>query len=295
MRSLSRSRTLEQRLRGIIGQKFEYFAPYRALVGTLSAHIDPAHPLSPFSKATATIRERDIGFFDRASRNQNFACRPPSCLTSHGCSGSIRWGSCSSGFTIARRSQARTHLLFDKTLEHDAARVQACGLPFLKPLYRTAASCSKPSMETLIMTAVALRIVIPGGSGQVGRMLAQFFQERGHHVTVLTRGPYTAPWQTVHWDGKSLGPWVETLEGADVCIHLSGRSVNCRSTARQPTRALRFAYRPHAAAASGLRLSGQSAAALDERVHRNHLPASTSGTHLIGTWTRQLARSAATK
>ncbi len=77
-----------------------------------------------------------------------------------------------------------------------------------------------------------LRIVLPGGSGQVGRMLAQFFQERGHHVTVLTRGPYTAPWQTVYWDGIQLGPWVDALEGADVCIHLSGRSVNCRYTAR---------------------------------------------------------------
>ncbi|MGH9599300.1 MAG: epimerase, partial [Terracidiphilus sp.] len=77
-----------------------------------------------------------------------------------------------------------------------------------------------------------LRIVLPGGSGQVGQMLARFFQERGHHVIVLTRGPYTAPWQTVHWDGAHPGPWVETLEGADVCIHLSGRSVNCRSTPR---------------------------------------------------------------
>jgi uncharacterized protein (TIGR01777 family) len=73
-----------------------------------------------------------------------------------------------------------------------------------------------------------LRIVLPGGSGQVGRMLARFFQEGGHQVTVLTRGPYTAPWQTVHWDGKEIGPWVETLEGADVCINLAGRSVNCR-------------------------------------------------------------------
>jgi uncharacterized protein (TIGR01777 family) len=81
-----------------------------------------------------------------------------------------------------------------------------------------------------MMNGPALRIVIPGGSGQVGCMLAQFFQERGHHVTVLTRGPYTATWQTVHWDGKTLGPWVESLEGADVCIHLSGRGVNCRST-----------------------------------------------------------------
>jgi uncharacterized protein (TIGR01777 family) len=74
----------------------------------------------------------------------------------------------------------------------------------------------------------ALRIVLPGGSGQVGQMLARYLQERGHHVTVLTRGPFTAPWQTVHWDGKNPGPWTETLEGADVCINLAGRSVNCR-------------------------------------------------------------------
>lgn len=76
----------------------------------------------------------------------------------------------------------------------------------------------------------ALRIVIPGGSGNVGRMLAGWLQERGHHVTVLTRGPYIANWQTVHWDGTHLGPWTETLEGADVCINLAGRSVNCRYT-----------------------------------------------------------------
>lgn len=77
-----------------------------------------------------------------------------------------------------------------------------------------------------------LRIVMPGGSGQVGCMLARFFQERGHFVTVLTRSPYSAPWQTVHWDGKRVGPWVETLEGAEVCIHLSGKSVNCRYTTK---------------------------------------------------------------
>ena len=76
-----------------------------------------------------------------------------------------------------------------------------------------------------------LRIVLPGGSGQVGQMLAQYFQERGHHVTVLTRGPHTAQWQTVHWDGQEIGPWTQYLEGSDVCINLTGRSVNCRYTA----------------------------------------------------------------
>lgn len=77
-----------------------------------------------------------------------------------------------------------------------------------------------------------LRIVIPGGSGQVGTILARSFQERGHHVTVLTRGPYAAPWQTVHWDGEQPGSWTETLDGADVCINLAGRSVNCRYHAK---------------------------------------------------------------
>src|SRR6185437_7714263 len=75
-----------------------------------------------------------------------------------------------------------------------------------------------------------LRIVIPGGSGQVGSLLAQHFQERGHHVTVLTRGPYSAPWHTVHWDGEHAGQWVEHLEQADVCVNLAGQSVNCRYT-----------------------------------------------------------------
>ncbi|MGO9776536.1 MAG: epimerase [Terracidiphilus sp.] len=76
-----------------------------------------------------------------------------------------------------------------------------------------------------------LRIVLPGGSGQVGQALARYFQQQGHHVTVLTRSPYAAPWQTVHWDGEQTGPWTEYLEGADACINLAGRSVNCRYNA----------------------------------------------------------------
>ena len=76
----------------------------------------------------------------------------------------------------------------------------------------------------------ALRIVLPGGSGQVGQMLARQFQLRGHHVTVLTRGPYSAAWQTVHWDGETLGAWVQYLEDADVCINLTGHTINCRPT-----------------------------------------------------------------
>lgn len=76
-----------------------------------------------------------------------------------------------------------------------------------------------------------IRIVLPGGSGQVGRVLARYFQARGHHVTVLTRLPYAENWQTVAWNGETIGPWTEYLEGADVVLNLTGRSVNCRYTA----------------------------------------------------------------
>jgi uncharacterized protein (TIGR01777 family) len=73
-----------------------------------------------------------------------------------------------------------------------------------------------------------LRIVIPGGSGQVGSLLARRFHERGHDVVVLGRTPKVAPWRTVSWDGRTAGPWAGELEGSDVCINLAGRSVNCR-------------------------------------------------------------------
>ena len=73
-----------------------------------------------------------------------------------------------------------------------------------------------------------MKVVIPGGSGQVGRILARHFLAQGHAVTVLMRAPEPAPWRTVAWDGVTAGPWVEELEGSDVCINLAGRSVNCR-------------------------------------------------------------------
>lgn len=75
-----------------------------------------------------------------------------------------------------------------------------------------------------------LRIVLPGGSGQVGTLLARHFHGQGHSVAVLTRRPAPAPWKTVPWDAVSIGPSVDEIEAADVVINLTGRSVNCRYT-----------------------------------------------------------------
>lgn len=76
-----------------------------------------------------------------------------------------------------------------------------------------------------------MRIVIPGGSGQVGQVLARHFHGEGHTVTVLSRKPATAPWTVLVWDARTPGAWVEALDGSDVCINLTGRSVNCRYNA----------------------------------------------------------------
>src|ERR1700738_4656244 len=76
-----------------------------------------------------------------------------------------------------------------------------------------------------------MRIVIPGGSGQVGRILARYFHGQGHAVTVFSRSLQPAPWRVVAWDGVRRGDWIADLELSDVCINLAGRSVNCRYTA----------------------------------------------------------------
>jgi uncharacterized protein (TIGR01777 family) len=77
-----------------------------------------------------------------------------------------------------------------------------------------------------------MKIVIPGGSGQVGTLLAHDFHRNGHEVVVLSRHPVPAPWGVVEWDAQTLGPWAAELDGAGAVVNLAGRSVNCRYNAR---------------------------------------------------------------
>lgn len=73
-----------------------------------------------------------------------------------------------------------------------------------------------------------MKIIIPGGSGQVGTILARAFHGEGHEVVVLSRRPPPAPWKTLAWDAATRGDWWAQIDGADVVINLTGRSVNCR-------------------------------------------------------------------
>ena len=77
-----------------------------------------------------------------------------------------------------------------------------------------------------------MKIVIPGGTGQVGTLLARAFHRDGHDVIALGRSPAQAPWRIVRWDPEQLGDWARAIDGADAVINMAGRSVNCRYNAK---------------------------------------------------------------
>jgi AcrR family transcriptional regulator len=137
--SLIQSKTLEERLRAIISTKFECFEPNRKLLGALSAHSDPEHPLSPFSKETAAIREQDIGFFhsavadSRVTLPANIKPYLPRLLWMYQMGLILFW--------VYDRSngQKRTMLLYEKTLKMILVTLKLAGIPLLRPLHRLAA------------------------------------------------------------------------------------------------------------------------------------------------------------
>lgn len=74
------------------------------------------------------------------------------------------------------------------------------------------------------------KIILAGGSGFLGAVLAEIFAAKGSEVVILTRNPKprTRLIREVRWDGETIGDWQRELEGARALINLAGVSVNCR-------------------------------------------------------------------
>lgn len=76
------------------------------------------------------------------------------------------------------------------------------------------------------------KIILAGGNGYLGQVLAAYYQHKAEEIVVLSRKPtdFQGNIKTVLWDGQTMGPWINELEGADMVINLCGKNVNCRYT-----------------------------------------------------------------
>jgi uncharacterized protein len=71
-----------------------------------------------------------------------------------------------------------------------------------------------------------MKIIIAGGTGFLGESLEKHFREKGFQICILTRKPKRD--NEIYWDARTLGEWKHSIDGADVLINLTGKSVDCR-------------------------------------------------------------------
>jgi AcrR family transcriptional regulator len=136
--ALLKSKDLKERLAGLLRVKLDYFAPSRRLLGTLAAHSDPEHPLSPFSDASRVIRENDIAVFERALRESRTTV--PADLQPH--LPRLLWlyqmGILLFWIYDHSAGQKRTAALLDQSLALVVGLIKVSNLPLMKPLRKKA-------------------------------------------------------------------------------------------------------------------------------------------------------------
>ncbi len=136
--ALAKSKTLEDRLGSVMRVKFEYFAPNRRLMASLSAHIDPENPLSPFSPKTQVIRDQDIALFARTIEgskvrvSDDLKSHLPRLLWLYQMGLFLFWVYDSSA------QQNRTMQLFGKTVSIVCSLIQLSGFALLRPVRKIA-------------------------------------------------------------------------------------------------------------------------------------------------------------
>src|SRR3990170_387251 len=79
----------------------------------------------------------------------------------------------------------------------------------------------------------AMRVIIAGGSGLIGRALTENLTKDGHEVLILSRDPskvreLPAGARALAWDAKTAGGWGAQADGADAIVNLAGESLKGR-------------------------------------------------------------------
>jgi hypothetical protein len=75
-----------------------------------------------------------------------------------------------------------------------------------------------------------MRVIITGGTGLIGRALANHLAKGGHEVVVLSRNPnktsgLPAGARVVQWDARSADGWGQLADGAGAIVNLAGASI----------------------------------------------------------------------
>lgn len=76
------------------------------------------------------------------------------------------------------------------------------------------------------------KIILAGGSGYLGHVLADYYKDRARQIIILSRQA-SASYDNVkyvQWDAETKGDWVKYMEDADLLVNLCGKNVNCRYT-----------------------------------------------------------------
>ncbi len=86
-----------------------------------------------------------------------------------------------------------------------------------------------------------MKVLIPGGSGFLGKVLVDALLQKQHQVIVLTRDPQTVQMapevQIVAWDGKTAQGWGHFAGEVDAIVNLAGASIGAgRWTAERKAR-----------------------------------------------------------
>jgi uncharacterized protein (TIGR01777 family) len=76
------------------------------------------------------------------------------------------------------------------------------------------------------------KIILAGGNGYLGTVLANHFKPFTKEIIILSRHLKAADGNvtTLVWDGKNEGDWATELEDSDLLVNLCGKNVNCRYT-----------------------------------------------------------------